>query len=332
MPITMKDVARAAGVSVVTVSRAFNNKPDIDNKTKEHILALARDMNYAPNILARSLRAKNTKSIGIVIPDLGDPVFAEILKGCSIMAKEHDYQILLATLSQQGKNSEEEITAIQTLLRKRVSGLLLQPEHEETQYMQVLEKCPVPYVFWNRQPQGIDCCYVSHDHEYGAYITVKHFINNGHTDICFLVRKPQTTSVTARIKGCYKALLEKKIPESAVRIVECGDSAQDACQLTKKLLEKNRPSAILTWDDVMAIGVTKAVMDSNYRIPQDIAIAGYNDIEMASYLSPTLTTVRQNSIKIGKMATELLIKNIEQETIQVKKILIEPELIIRETA
>lgn len=329
----MKDIARAVGVSVVTVSRAFNNKPDIDAQTKERILNTAREMNYWPNILAKSLRDKKTKSIGVVIPDMSDPFYAEILQGCSNSARRHNYQIILTVLSQRGCDVDEELDALRTLIGKRVDGLLLQPEQEDIRYIEALKRSPIPVVFWNRQPRGLEGCFVSNNHEYGSYLAANHLIEKGHNEIFYLIRFPETGSVVARIAGCKRAVQEHGLAESAIHLIECGDSAEDAYNTTMELLQSTKKlTAIYTWDDVMAIGTVKAVIDKGYKIPQNIAIIGYNDIEIAAYFSPPLTTVHQKTIEIGEMATDILIKKIVgKDENNCQNILIEPELIIRQT-
>ncbi len=334
MLVTMKDIAKAAGVSVVTVSRAFNDKPDIDIKTKKRIMDLAREMNYWPNILAKSLRDKKTKSIGIVVPDMSDPFYAEFLHGCSNTARELGYQIILSVLSQRGCDVEEELEAIRTLIGKRVDGLLLQPEHEDKLYLDALKVSPIPFVLWNRQPEGLECSFVTNDHALGSKLATKHLIDKGHREITYFVRYPKTGSVKARVEGCYRAIREANMSNDALKIIECGDSAKDAYDLTKHILEQGeKPTAMYTWDDVMAIGALKAIKEKGYQIPMDIAIIGYNDIELAEFVSPPLTTVRQKTIEIGETASRMLVEKIEGDSEDNfnTNVLVVPELIVRKT-
>ena len=328
----MKDIAAKAGVSVVTVSRALNDRHDIESTTKKRILEIAKELDYMPNMLARNLRSKRTKAIGIVIPDMRDPVFAEILFACGRIANEYGYQLIESMLTQRGYDLEEERRAIQTLISKRVDGLLLQPEHEDWFSINFIKSSPVPCVFINRRPKGFDCSFVTHDHEYGCYLATNHLLGKDRKHICFMVRYPSTSSVRARIRGCKNALAEQGVPESALTIVECGDSLKEAYDKTHSLLQSNGHfDAIIAWEDIMAVGVIKALLDLNYRVPEDIAVIGYNDIEIAAYISPPMTTIRQKITEIGETATKLLIEQLEGDNTSERHIVLKPELVVRKT-
>ena len=332
MAVTMKDIADKLGISLGTVSRALNDKPDIDQDTKELILETAEELNYLPNFFAKSLRTKRTKTIGIIIPDIKDPVFAEILYGATQSARKHGYQMIESMLLERGLSVNEELKAIRTLISKRVDGLLLQPEHEDRRYFEALQDCPVPYVFINRYPKNFEGNYVSHNHEHGAYLAARHLLEKGHEEIVFIVRSPRTSTVMARINGCSKALREYQLPENALIISECGDTIKEAYQQTLKLLEKAKPPfAFFVWQDIMALGVLKAASDFGLNIPKQVAVVGYNDIEMAPYFFPPLTTVRQKISDIGVKAADLLINRLKGEAGEKDHILIQPELIVRNT-
>jgi LacI family transcriptional regulator len=261
-----------------------------------------------------------------------DPVFAEILFGCSEVAKEHGYQLIESMLSQRGYDLDEELKAIQTLIAKRVDGLSLQSEHEDWFNINSLRQCPVPCVFINRHPQGLDFNFVTHDHEYGCYLAANHLLSKGRRNICFIVRYPNTSCVRARIKGCKNALAEQGLPENALTIIECGDTLKEAYDKTYALLQSNGHfDAIIAWEDIMAVGVIRALLDRNYRVPEDIAVVGYNDIEMAAYVSPPLTTIRQKITEIGETAAKIMIEQLESDRNVEQHIVIKPELVIRKT-
>ncbi len=332
MNVTIKDIAREAGCSIQTVSRALNNKVEIDPETKRRILEIAKKLNYSPNILASSLRLKKTKTLGIVIPDNSDPFYAEILQGASKKAKEHGYQIILSVLSQRGCDVDEEIDALHTLISQRVDGLLLQPEQETGIYLDALRECPIPYVLYNRSPEGLLCNYVTHNHEYGSFIACSHLFEMGKKEIYYLLRKPETSSTKARIKGCENAIKKYGLPKSSIKIIECDDSVNDAYQKTKSLLDHYVPQAFHTWDDIMAIGVAKAIIDKGLRIPQDVSLVGYNDILIARYFNPPLTTVRQQLTFMGETAVEILMQQItDKNSKRVEHVELTLELIKRST-
>ena len=333
MGITIKDIAREAGVSIQTVSRALNNKMEIDSNTKNRIMKIANDLHYSPNILASSLRLKRSKTLGIIIPDNRDPFFAEILQGATKAAQKAGYQFLLTVLAEGGANINEDLEALNTLISKRVDGLLIQPEQENESYLNVLRNCPVPYVLYNRSPEGLCCDYVTHNHELGSFMAADYLFRKGIKELVYLTRPPETTSVKARIKGCLNAALENGLSEQAVKIRECNDTLEEAYQSAARLLSESRPEAIYTWDDIMAIGVLRAARDIGLQIPKDFLLIGYNDLEITKFTNPALTTVKQHLSLIGEKAVEILINKIQnkKETRQQQIILI-PTLVFRETA
>ena len=332
MNVTIKDVAYAAGVSVVTVSRAINDKPDITPETRQKILDIAAQMGYTQNIIAKNLRAKSTKTIGIIVPDIRDPYYGEILEGCNISTLQAGYEIILSVLPYQNRNADTEIKALKTLIGKRVDGLLLQPENINDHYIHELKTCPVPFVLWNRKLDELDCSFVKTDHEKGSFLAVDHLIQKGHQKIAYLARNSESPNIKERINGCISAIQEHGLEEDSVQIYQCNDSAKAAYQTAQQILQNNKKTtAIYTYDDVMAIGVCKAVLDKGLVIPRDMAVVGYDDIEITEYFKPPLTTVRQKKIEIGEMAAKILIQEIEEKNKNKNSIILEPNLVQRET-
>jgi len=333
MAVTMKDIAKAAGVSVQTVSRAFNDRHDISSETKKRIHKIAKELNYLGNSIAISLRTNVTKTLGIIVPDISDPAYVEVLQGCSNAAREHGYQILIYVTSQRGANVDEDLVALRTLMSKRVDGLLLQPEHEDAKFSAALNACPIPFVLYSRYPLDFECDFVTSNHSAGAYQAASHLFEKGHKNIKFFVRYPRNNNVLRKIDGCLKAAKDHGLSGESVVIIDCGDSLEDAYEKVKYILgHSSDTTAIYTWDDEMAIGAARAILDAGYKIGQDIALIGHNNIKKANYLNPPLTTVRERMVEIGEMATLLLIKKIkEKDKVDLEKIELEPELLIRQT-
>ena len=243
----MRDIAKEAGVSVVTVSRALNDKPDIEKNTKKRILDIARRLNYFPNILAQNLRTRKTKTIGVIIPDIGDPFYVEILHGVGIAIRKYSYQIILSVLSQRRGDVEEELEALQMLIGKRVDGILLQPETEDSCLISALDECPIPFVLWNRCPKGLDCNFVTNDHEYGSFLAANHLFEKGHSDIYYLIRSPKIKCVLERIRGCQRAARVNGLLKNAIHVIECDDNVRNAYEKTTDLLKNGKSiSAIYT--------------------------------------------------------------------------------------
>ena len=190
MAFTMKDIANKAGVSVVTVSRALNNKPDINRETRDLIIKIAHELNYTPNGLAKSLVTRKTKTIGIVIPNL-DIFYAEVVDGFTNTSRERGYSNILCN---SHENADKELELIQLLREKRVEGMLIYPLQEDDRYIEELRHSPIPFVFLNRHTDALKCDYVINDNIYGAFSAINHLIQRGYRKIAYICGKPTASS------------------------------------------------------------------------------------------------------------------------------------------
>lgn len=328
--VTMKDLAEKAGVSVVTVSRALNDKPDINPRTKEMILRLARESNFSPHALARSLVTKKTKTIGIIIPSNTDAFYAEVVGGISQESRERGYSVILST---SHDSADEELNEMRMLFEKRVDGMLVYPAQEDDRYIEVLRNSPIPFVFLNRHVDQLNCDYVINDNVYGAHSAVDHLLKNGYRDITYICAKPTASSGRERILGCRQAFNENGIDEELLDIVTCDETIKCCYDFVLEALQsKRKMDAIFAWDDRLAIGVIKALLESGVRIPEDIAVVGYDDIEISAYLYPPLTTVQQPTFQIGERATRILLDKLESDRdTGIQQIVLKPKLIVRGT-
>jgi LacI family transcriptional regulator len=329
MAVTMKDIAKRAGVSVVTVSRALNDKPDINKETKDFILKIANELNYTPNGLAKSLVTRKTNTVGIVIPGM-DPFYAEVVDGISNESRKRGYSVILCN---SHDSTDKELELIRLLQEKRVDGMLIYPIQEDNRYIEELKNCPIPFIFLNRHTDALKCDYVINDNVYGAFSAVNHLIQKGCKKITYICAKPTASSGKERIAGCKKSIIENALPSDALNVVTCDETIGRCYDLVKELLKKDEKlDAIFVWDDKLAIGAIKAIFEAGKRIPHDIALVGYDDIEVSEYLFPPLTTVRQPSYEIGETAASILLDKIESEGKQeLKQVTLKPKLIIRET-
>ncbi len=330
MPVTMKDIAKRAGTSVMTVSRALNNKDEIGKETKDLILKIAEELNYTPNDLAKSLSTKKTKTVGIIIPGM-DTFYADIVDAISHESREHGYAVFLC--NSRGSASKE-LELLQLLRKKRVDGILIYPIQEDNRYIDELCNCPVPYVFLNRHTDSLQCDYVINNNVLGASLVVNHLIQKGFKKITYICAKPNASSGKERIAGCKKAFVKNNLSMDGLKIVTCHENIEACYQLVKNLLSDDpHLNALFVWDDRLTIGAMKAIVDAGKQIPKDVAVVGYDDLESSEFLNPPLTTVRHPSYEIGKTAVRVLIKKIESaHKPKVKKIVLKPKLIIRQTA
>ncbi|MCK4296840.1 MAG: LacI family DNA-binding transcriptional regulator [Candidatus Marinimicrobia bacterium] len=330
MTITMKDIANKVGVSVVTVSRALNDKPDISRETKDFIKKIAQEFNYTPHGLAKSLVTRKTKTIGIIIPNAKDSFYAEVIDGICNESRERGYGVILCN---SNNSADEELKLIRLLREKRVDGMLIYPVQEDNRYIEELKNIPVPFAFLNRHTDQLKCDYVINDNIHGAYSAVNELIKRGYKKITYICAKPTASSGKERIAGCKKAIRENGLPLNALRVMTCEETIESCYNLVKELIVQNKKlSALFVWDDRLAIGAIKAIFEAGLHIPQDVAIVGYDDIEISKYLYPPLTTVRQPTFQIGKTATSILLDKLNSEdVIEVKQIVLKPELVVRDT-
>lgn len=325
----MKDVAKKAGVSVVTVSRALNNKPDISKATRERIISIAHELNYTPDGLAKSLVTRKTKTIGILIPGM-DYFYARVVDGISSESRERGYGVILCN---SHECANDEIKLLRHLREKRVDGILIYPVQKDDRYIEELRNTPVPFVFLNRYTEVLEADYVTNDNNLGGFTVVNYLIQKGHKKITYICAKPTASSGMERIAGCKRAISEHGLPSIALNIKYCKETIRSCYKLVQDLLKEDRKlDAIFVWDDRLAIGAMKAIFEAGKRIPEDIALAGYDDIEVSQYLFPPLTTVRQPSYEIGEAAARILFDRFESEDMmEFKRIVLKPELIVRGT-
>ena len=327
--LTLKMVAEKAGVSVNTASRAINNKPDINEKTKKRILEIAQELGYIRNSAAVALRTKKTRTIGVVIADNRNPFYAEVLNGMEIAAREKNYHIILANTQRNYKKEEE---AINLLLAKRVDGLLIAPVQDRDDDIKKLIEANIPFVIVGRDFNDIDLDAVYNDEVKGGFLATEYLIKKGHKKIAFINGVLHKSPAKGRLKGYKKALKECEIPFNDA-LISVGDiDVKDGYERTKKLFEKGLDfTAIFAYNDMMAFGSMQAIKEKGLRIPEDIGLVGYDDIQFSSLISPSLTTIRLKKKELGIESVKLLFSRINGNRKKPKKIVLDVDIIARKT-
>jgi LacI family transcriptional regulator len=329
MSTTIKDIASKAKVSAVTVSRAMNNKPDINAGTKERILKIARQLRYTPNSLAKSMVTRKTHTVGLIMPNSKDPFYAEVIHGICQKLSEHGYSTVLCNSED---DADKELTLLRLLREKRVDGILLYPVQRDERYIQELKNSYVPYVLLNRHTKALKCDYVMNDNVSGATQAMNHLIERGHKKITYVCARPDASSAQERILGCKMALRQNGLPPSALTIEYCEETIESCHKLVKELVARDNLRAIFVWDDRLALGALTAIQEQGLRIPEDIALIGYDGIEISAHLFPPLTTVLQPSLQIGETAAQILLERLgNQEKGSPKHVVLKPQLVIRGT-
>ena len=335
LPITMKDIAQALGVSVATVSRALKDNPRISKEQREKIQAYAREHHFYPNVIAESLRntrVKPLKVIGVIVPQLSHFYFSSILSGIEEEATTHGYRIMVA---QSNERYEREVRICQDFYKNRVCGVIVSQAKDTVKYehFKKLIDHHMPLVFYDRICTGINCSRVVVDDYMGAYNAVTHLINTGCRRIaCY--SSPMTLEISKnRYNGYRDALLKNglKVNENFLRIC---DNREDAEVLTPELLQQEEiPDAFFAVNDDTAVGILYAAKRLGYHIPEDISICGFTNGDRSKACDPMLTTVEQRGVRVGEEAANILISKVEGllPPDKVEKRIVRTKLIIRGT-
>ena len=327
-PVSIKDIARAARVSHSTVSRALRGSPLVNPKTAARIRRIAEKLGYLPSALGRSLKTRQTMTLGVVVNTIADPVMAELVAGIQEVANRAGYSILLA---ESHAEPERELRAVRSLLEHRVDGVLAAASRVGPEYRSLLEPIGVPIVLINNQhPQPYRHA-VSIDSLPASLAITEHLIALGHRRIAYIGDRYGYQTDWERYTGYAEALRAHGIelrPELAVKgdgMIAGGIEAMSA------LLElRHRPTAVFCYNDLTAIGAMRAIRARGLRIPQDISVAGFDDLFFSADTYPPLTTVRQPKRLMGAMAAEILLKVMAGEECE-QDIRVPGELVIRES-
>jgi len=328
--ITIKDIAKMAGVSINTVSRALNNKPDVSEETKKKILKIAKELGYVRNFTASSLRQKQTKTVGVVIADSSNPFYAEVLKGIESAARKYGYQIILMNTDRIYKREEE---AIRILLERRVDGLLISPVQDKNDDIKYLVDKGTPLVIVGRHFDDIKVDEIHSDEIKGGYIATKHLINRGCRKILMISGFSFKSAARMRLEGYKKALEESRLDYDEEYVIISDIDMKDGYNAVYEAKKKGLVfDGIFCYNDMMAFGAMKALKELGYRIPEDVAVVGYDDIMFSSLVCPPLTTIRIKKFEMGFEAFRMLLQRLKGLRKKVKRKILDVELVVRESA
>jgi len=332
MGVRMIDIARDLGVSLMTVSKALRSHTDISAATRARVLKRARELDYRPNWIARSLVTRRTYVIGLVIPDLMHSFFAEVAKGVTRKFQPLGYQIII---SNSEENAEVEEPQIELLISRNVDGLIVASAQSNGRrgLFATLGSREVPYVLIDRMPSGLDANFVGvKDDEIGALAT-RHLIEQGCRRIAH-IRGPAIQTGTGRLRGYRRALAKAGLAALPEYVVSGQHNDISGYVAMRQLLALGHPpDGVFCYNDPVAAGAIKAVLESGLRVPEDIAIIGAGNVHYSDLLRVPLSTIDQSSSAIGETAAELLVKHVESKTSQpTEQILIPPRLVVRESS
>lgn len=327
---TLKEVAKKSGVSITTVSRVINGSAKVKAETRERIQKAMTKLDFQPNRVAQRLRASNGRSklLGLIIPDIQNQFYSNIVRGIEDVTYGNDYAVILCN---SDENPNKERFYLEVLKSESVDGIILPPIHQFDEEIESFIELGIPIVCVDRKLMRKKVDTVVIGNEKGGYDAVKHLIELGHKKIAILTSSLQFSSFNERQMGYERALKENGI-EVDKRLIKEGDprSSETARALTDELLNLDTPpTAIFATNNLMTLGVLKALSKLNLKIPDDISIIGFDDLPWAEAISPPLTTVRQPAYEMGKKAAELFFKRVEDSSREPEEIVMDPKLIIR---
>jgi LacI family transcriptional regulator len=317
---SIQDVAAKAGVALGTVSNVLNNPDRVSAKTLTKVQKAIAELGFVRNDAARQLRAGSSRSIGLIVPDVRNPFFTDIARGAEDAANQQNLAVLLA-------NSDDEIEREQAMLslfeEQRVRGVLVSPTGDNLEYLKLAQERGTKIVLVDRKSKHFSS--VSVDDIAGGYLAAKHLIDCGRTRIAFIGGPLNTQQIADRLSGAKKAISEN--PNASLEVIETATLSVQAGRAIGNQL--NKFDGVFAANDLLAIGIMQAcVVDGKIRIPQDLSLVGYDDIDFAAAAIVPLTSVRQPSAEIGRAAIELLVnENLRPENIE-----FQPELIVRESS
>jgi LacI family transcriptional regulator len=328
--VTIYDVAREAGVSMATVSRVVNNNPNVKPQTRKKVFEAIERLGYRPNAVARGLASKKTTTVGVVIPDISNAIFAEVARGIEDIANMYHYNIILCNAD---KRKDKEIRVVNTLLEKQVDGLLFMGGTVTEEHLQAFKSANVPIVLCATTDEHGSMPSVDIDHESAAFDAVSALTGAGHRRIAMISGTLQDPSNGyARFQGYRRALEAAGIPydESLVRVGNYRyESGVEAMKYFLELDE--RPTAVFAATDEMAIGAIHYIQDFGLRVPEDVSVISVDNTRMASMVRPQLSSVAQPMYDIGAVSMRLLTKLMKKEQVDQLRVILPHELITRQS-
>ena len=325
---TMKDVARLAGVSTSTVSHVINNNRFVSDAIREKVTSAIHELNYAPSALARSLKLNQTHTIGMLLTASRNPFYAEIVRGVEHSCYERGYSLILCNTEGDKERMDRNL---ETLLQKRVDGLLIMCTESHLPSAEILERYPsIPSVMMDWAPFEGSSSIIQDNSLLGGEIATRHLISRGYTRIACIAGPHDKTPARLRLEGYQRAMAAAGLSVPEEYIVESDFEFQGGFRAMQQLLALTPvPQAVFTSNDAMAVGVYHAVWLAGLRIPQDIAVVGYDDIELAQYMTPPLSTVHQPKDELGRLAVDTLLQRLQNADPEQQLLILTPELIER---
>lgn len=327
--MSIKEIAKASGVSTATVSRVLNDSQKVKEATAKRVLKVVEQLNYRMDHVARRMKVKSSESlvIGLIITDIENPFFSDIVKGVEDMAFRNKHILMICNTNE---SPEKELFFLNSMFSEKVSGVIIVPTSGNAQYFEMLNQDELPIVMVDRCPKNLNIDTVSINNVDGGYQATRLLIKNGHTRIGIVCGIRGLSNTKERYEGYVKALAEANIPVSK-DLITYGNYIESGGRMAmNKLLSlENPPTAVFSTNNLMTLGCIKEIYKRKLTIPSDVALIGFDDTSWAEVLIPPLTTIRQPGYEIGVNAAELLFKRFKNNRANKMNIVLNPELVIR---
>lgn len=314
--ITIKDIAKALGLSASTVSRALRDSYEISEETKKKIRDYANENKYRPNLAALSLRKGKSRSIGAIVSDIANSYFSQVIAGIESVANEKGYNVII---TQSKDSAEREQMIVNDLTSRSIDGLIISLAAGTTDYTvfeEMIER-GVPIVFIDRIAENIETHKVTADNFTGAYEAVQHLAKNGYRKIALIANNRNLSISRERIEGCIKAFEELGLEQNAKWVQFCAAGGSDDREIEKVISSllgmKNRPDALLTLSDTLSLKTLRILKQKQMKIPGDIGLMGFSNFNNSELLDPALSVIYQPSVEMGSVAAKLLLADIESK-------------------
>ena len=306
MPIRLKDIAADLGVSIVTVSKVLRNQPDIGEETRRRVLQRVQELNYRPNMMARGLASGRSHTVGLIVPDLIDPFFAEIARSLHAALRAHAYQLLIASADE---NAQLEQMEIENLLARGVDALFVASCQESASGFEPIARRAVPFILLDRSLPDLETHFVGIDDCRAGALATEHLLSLGRTRIAHIGGEGISTSIE-RLQGYRDALTAHHIPYRPEWVLLRNLHTSRADRIGRAAMDDllalpERPDAVFCYNDLLAVGAIRSVLARGLRVPEDIAIIGCGNLSLSSYLEVPLSSIDQGTAELGQIAASL---------------------------
>jgi LacI family transcriptional regulator len=329
--VTIRDVARLSGVSPMTVSRVINESDRVSPDTRRKVEQAISELGYVPSRLARGLSRQRTGTLALIVPDVANPFFTLIVRGAEDIARRAGYRVILCD-TRADLNVEREV--VEEMIAHRVEGIIIAPVSDRSKsHLRRLAKFGVPFILVDRTVPGVDCDVVRGDSADGARQLVDHLISLGHRRIGFIVESDDVSTARERRQGYEASLAAAGIPHDPELVANATVDPSGGSEGMRQLLQlKNRPTAVFTVNNLVALGAIEAVRDAGLEVPDDVALVCFDDIEFASRLYPFLTVMEQPAETFGSLGAQLMLERIEGRGPERSRIVVLPgQFVIRKS-